>query len=127
MIEYITLADAEVKFGLNWANGNESMAIMLSNAWLSAKPLQSFDIVPEPVKEAGFLIAEEYLRNNIFQARTEGVVVAKAVKAGDVSSSKTYASGSDGLPMSQGEIMALVLIEPYLSKGAMLNVRVNRG
>ena len=57
----------------------------------------------------------------------EGVVVSKSVKAGDVSSSKTYASGTDGEPISQAEQQALLLLAAYLVKTkGYRQVRVER-
>ena len=101
----------------NWAsNGNANLSVMLANAWLSSKSLPNFEIVPTNVLMAGALIAQSIAKGEMYQGRTEGVVVSKSVKAGDVSSSKTYASGTDGEPISQAEQQALLLLAPYLVK-----------
>ena len=98
----------------NWAsNGNANLSVMLANAWLSSKSLPNFEIVPVDILMAGALIAQSIAKGEMYRGRTEGVVVSKSVKAGDVSSSKTYASGTDGEPISQAEQQALLLLAPY--------------
>ena len=99
-------------FGLSDPN----LAIMLANAWLSSKSLPNFEIVPVDILMAGALIAQSIAKGEMYRGRTEGVVVSKSVKAGDVSSSKTYASGTDGEPISQAEQQALLLLAPYQVK-----------
>ncbi len=101
----------------NWAsNGNANLSVMLANSWLAEKRLPPFEVAPPDVLMAGALIAQSIARGEMYQGRTEGVVVSKSVKAGDVSSSKTYASGTDGEPISQAEQQALLLLAPYLVK-----------
>ena len=101
----------------NWAsNGNANLSVMLSNAWLDSQKLPVFEVAPPDVLMAGALIAQSIDKGEMYQGRTEGVVVSKSVKAGDVSSSKTYASGTDGEPISQAEQQALLLLAPYLVK-----------
>ena len=98
----------------NWASdGNANLSVMLANAWLSSKSLPNFEIVPVDILMAGALIAQSIAKGEMYRGRTEGVVVSKSVKAGDVSSSKTYASGTDGEPISQAEQQALLLLAPY--------------
>lgn len=112
----------------NWAsNGNANLSVMLANAWLAEKRLPPFEIAPPNVLMAGALIAQSIAKGEMYQGRTEGVVVSKSVKAGDVSSSKTYASGTDGEPISQAEQQALLLLAPYLVKTkGYRQVRVER-
>ena len=112
----------------NWAsNGNANLSVMLANAWLAEKRLPLFEIAPPDVLVAGALIAQSIAKGEMYQGRTEGVVVSKSVKAGDVSSSKTYASGTDGEPISQAEQQALLLLAPYLVKTkGYRQVRVER-
>ena len=112
----------------NWAsNGNANLSVMLSNSWLAEKRLPLFEITPPDVLMAGALIAQSIAKGEMYQGRTEGVVVSKSVKAGDVSSSKTYASGTDGEPISQAEQQALLLLAPYLIKTkGYRQVRVER-
>lgn len=112
----------------NWAsNGNANLSVMLANAWLAEKRLPPFEVAPPDVLMAGALIAQSIAKGEMYQGRTEGVVVSKSVKAGDVSSSKTYASGTDGEPISQAEQQALLLLAPYLVKTkGYRQVRVER-
>ena len=112
----------------NWAaNGDANLSVMLANAWLAEKRLPLFEVAPPDVLMAGALIAQSIAKGEMYQGRTEGVVVSKSVKAGDVSSSKTYASGTDGEPISQAEQQALLLLAPYLVKTkGYRQVRVER-
>ena len=101
----------------NWAaNGDANLSVMLANAWLDSQKLPMFEVAPPKVLMAGALIAQSIAKGEMYQGRTEGVVVSKSVKAGDVSSSKTYASGTDGEPISQAEQQALLLLAKYLVK-----------
>ena len=101
----------------NWAsNGNANLSVMLANSWLAEKRLPPFEVAPPDVLMAGALVAQSIAKGEMYQGRTEGVVVSKSVKAGDVSSSKTYASGTDGEPISQAEQQALLLLAKYLVK-----------
>lgn len=99
---------------IDWsATGNEQQAVLLANAWLNKQRLPDYEVVPTEILAAGAYIAKEVIAGNMYQGRTEGVLASKSVKAGSVSSSKTYASGADGQAMSAGESMALALIAPY--------------
>lgn len=112
----------------NWAsNGNANLSVMLANAWLDSQKLPVFEFAPPNVLMAGALVAQSIAKGEMYKGRTEGVVVSKSVKAGDVSSSKTYASGTDGEPISQAEQQALLLLAPYLVKTkGYRQVRVER-
>ena len=112
----------------NWAsNGNANLSVMLANSWLAEKRLPPFEVAPPDVLMAGALIAQSTAKGEMYKGRTEGVVVSKSVKAGDVSTSKTYASGTDGEPISQAEQQALLLLAPYLVKTkGYRQVRVER-
>ena len=96
---------------LNLPDANED-TLLAVNAWLSRHQIQK--PYHDNVKQAGRLIAKAYLAGELYQARTEGVVVNKSSKAGDVSVSKTYADGADGQAMGQYEMMALDLIKPFI-------------
>ena len=107
---------------VDWsAAGNEQQAVLLANAWLNQHRLPTYtDDVPNEILAAGAYIAKEVIAGTMYQGRTEGAVVSKSVKAGSVSSSKTYASGVDGQAMSAGESMALALIAPYIMSAPLI-------
>ena len=93
--------------------------LLAVNAWLSRHNIKK--PYHDNVKQAGRL-------GELYQARTEGVVVSKSSKAGDVSVSKTYASGQDGQAMGRYEMMALDLIKPFIiTFGGMASLPVIRG
>ena len=129
MSNYLTIESVTASLNdANWAsNGNANLSVMLANSWLAEKRLPPFEVAPPDVLMAGALIAQSIAKGEMYQGRTEGVVVSKSVKAGDVSSSKTYASGTDGEPISQAEQQALLLLAKYLVKTkGYRQVRVER-
>ena len=94
----------------------DSQTLVIVNAWLNKHKIRAFDKTPDPIRQAGRYIAKAWLDGDLFATRTEGQVISKSSKAGDVSVSKTYADGQMGQAMSQNEQIALVLIEPYLQQ-----------
>ena len=114
-MNYVTNDTVTDILGADWAaSGNEAQAVLMANAWLNEQRLPTYaDDVPNEILAAGAYIAKEVIAGTMYQGRKEGVLASKSVKAGSVSSSKTYASGVDGQAMSAGESMALVLIKPF--------------
>lgn len=107
---------------VDWAaTGNETLAVLMANTWLNQHRLPTYtDAVPKQILAAGAYIAKEVIAGTMYQGRTEGAVVSKSVKAGSVSSSKTYASGVDGQAISAGEQMALALIAPFIMSAPLV-------
>lgn len=114
-MDYVTRDTVTDSLGANWAEkGDANLSVMLANAWLNEQGLTTFEgDIPSAVLMAGAQIAQEVVKGNMYQGRTDGVVVSKSVKAGSLATSKTYASGKDGEAISAGEQMALALIAPY--------------
>lgn len=108
--------------------GSEKQRILLIvNSYLQAKNVR-FDGLPEAIKQAGIELAQGFIKGEMLQGRTESVAVSKSVKAGDVSSSKTFSTNEKDRPMGQHEMIALALIEPYIVKfGGICQIAVNRG
>lgn len=106
---------------INWsATGNEQQAVLMANAWLNEQRLPDYDVVPTEILAAGAYIAKEMIAGTMYQGRKDGLITSKSVKAGSVSSSKTYASGADGQAMSAGESMALALIAPFKTTAPLI-------
>ena len=106
---------------INWsAAGNEQQAVLLANAWLNKQRLPDYEVVPTEILAAGAYIAKEVIAGNMYQGRKDGLITSKSVKAGPVTSSKTYSSGADGQAMSAGESMALALIAPYKTTAPLI-------
>ena len=107
---------------VDWsATGNEAQAVLLANSWLNGHRLPTYtDAVPTEILAAGAYIAQEVIAGNMYQGRKDGLITSKSVKAGSVSSSKTYASGVDGQAISAGEQMALALIAPYIMSAPLV-------
>lgn len=120
-MDYITVADVDALLGAGWAGmGDSARAVLMANAWLSAKPLPAFDTIPAEVKQAGAEIAREAAAGALYAAYESGVL-SKSVEAGSVSSSKTFAAGARSV--SAGEAFANALLAPYLSYGQVKLVR----
>ena len=123
MTEYITIAQVDALLGSDWTTEDKkARAVLMANVWLSAKPLTEFSEVPAAVVQAGAEIAREAAAGALYGA-TETGVLSKSVSAGEVSSSKTYASNSRKI--SAGEAFAMALLAPYLGPGNQ--VRLVRG
>lgn len=119
---YITNESVSAILGPEWGGvGNETLAVLMANAWLNEQRLPTYaDVVPTEILAAGAYIAQEVIAGNMYQGRKDGLITSKSVKAGSVSSSKTYASGVDGQAMSAGESMALALIAPYIMSAPLV-------
>lgn len=97
-------------------------ALLAVNAWLSKHNLSA--PYHKTVIKAGELIAKAYEAGELYQGRTEPVLASKSAKAGDVSVSKTYATGANDGIMGRYEMMALDLIKPFTR--VSMQVLVNR-
>ena len=115
--------------GQGW-EGTKSPVLVLSlvNAWLAKNDVPHYDPIPEEVAQAGALIAQAIQDGTMFAGRTEAKVISKSVKAGDVATSKTYATGVDVDPISAEEQQALMLISSYrIASPPMFQLPVIRG
>ena len=121
-MNYVTNDTVTTVLGADWdIEGNATQAILLANAWLNQHRLPTYtDVVPTELLAAGAYIAQEVIAGNMYQGRKDGLITSKSVKAGSVSSSKTYAEGVDGQAMTAGEQMALILIKPYLLSAPLI-------
>ncbi|OOR86639.1 hypothetical protein B0181_11615 [Moraxella caviae] len=106
--------------------GADDGTVIVVNAWLSKHDLPRFDTIPNAIIQAAQFIAKAYLDGKLYQDRTEGMIKAKSATAGSVSTSKTFADGADGQPMSGDEMIALDLIKPYLKKASIWAVPTKR-
>ena len=120
-MDYITVAQVDALLGAGWAGtGDPARAVLMANAWLSAKPLPAFEEVPAAVVQAGAEIARDAAAGKLYAA-TETGVLSKSVSAGGVLSSKTYSSSAR--TVTAGESFAMALLAPYLSAGQVRLVR----
>lgn len=121
-MQYVTSETVTTVLGADWsALGNETLAVLMANAWLNQHRLPAYtDDVPNEILAAGAYIAQEVIAGNMYQGRKDGLITSKSVKAGSVSSSKTYASGVDGQAISAGEQMALALIAPFIMSAPLI-------
>ena len=127
MATYITVADVDAILGPTWAaDDKKARAVMQANAYLTSLNLTGVDMdaIPEEVKQAGAELAVVASEGKLYQQHTEGSLEAKTVKAGSVTTSKTFASidttKSTALP--DGVQFALGLLAQWRASGFSFNV-----
>jgi hypothetical protein len=122
-MDYITVAQVDALLGAGWAGtGDPARAVLMANAWLSAKPLPSFDEVPAAVVQAGAEIAREAAAGALYGASGREVLSESVSVDGAVSKSTAYAAGSRAI--TAGEAFAMALLRPYLGGN---QIRLTRG
>ncbi|MBJ2224915.1 MULTISPECIES: protein singed [unclassified Pseudomonas] len=127
MATYITVADVDAILGSTWApDDKKARAVLQANAYLTSLNLVGVDMsaIPEEVKQAGAELAVVASQGKLYQQHTEGSLEAKTVKAGSVTTSKTFASidttKSSSLP--DGVQFALGLLGPWRTSAFSFNV-----
>lgn len=127
MATYITVADVDAELGPSWATDDKkARAVLQANAYMTSLNLVGIDMgaIPEGVKQAGAELAVVASEGKLYQQQTEGSLEAKTVKAGSVTTSKTFASidtnKSTALP--DGVQFALGLLAPWRVSGFSFNV-----
>lgn len=127
MKAYITVGDVDSLLGPNWTDaGKKDRAVLIANVWMTNRNLPDINPMPDEWKQAGAEVAREAAVGRIYGSRETGVA-SKAVKAGDVSSSKTFRDGAQSY--TAGESLALALLAPWMqaSGGGMSQFRMVRG
>ena len=120
MATYITVADVDATLGPAWApDDKKARAVLQANAYLTSLNLVGIDMdaIPEEVKQAGAELAVVASEGKLYQQQTEGSLEAKTVKAGSVTTSKTFASMDGSKIIAQpGDVQfALALLAPWRS------------
>lgn len=120
MATYITVADVDAILGSDWTTEDKkARSVMQANAYLTSLNLVGVDMdaVPEEVKQAGAELAKVASEGKLYQQKTEGSLEAKTVKAGSVTTSKTFASLDSSKIIAQpGDVQfALALLSPWRS------------
>ncbi|MDU8429185.1 protein singed [Pseudomonas syringae pv. actinidifoliorum] len=127
MATYITVADVDAALGASWApEGQKARAVMQANAYMTSLSLADVDMkaIPEEVVQAGVELAQVAASGKLYQQQTEGSIASKTVKAGPVSTSKTFASidTSKSTSLPDGLQFALALLAPWRSSAFSFNV-----
>lgn len=130
MATYITVADVDAILGAEWAaEEKKAQAVMEANAYMTALNLTGIDMdaIPDAVKMAGAQLAKCAAAGNLYVQRTEGSLESKTVKAGTVTSSKTFGSIDKSSTAAQvAEIqLALALLSDW--RANPFSFAVNRG
>ncbi|MFJ2446818.1 protein singed [Pseudomonas sp. NPDC087626] len=120
MATYITVADVDAILGSDWTTEDKkARSVMQANAYLTSLNLVGVDMdaVPDEVKQAGAELAKVASEGKLYQQKTEGSLEAKTVKAGSVTTSKTFASLDSSKIIAQpGDVQfALALLSPWRS------------
>ena len=127
MATYITVADVDAILGPSWApDDKKARAVLQANAYLTSLNLTGIDMdaIPDEVKQAGAELAVVASEGKLYQQHTEGSLEAKTVKAGSVTTSKTFASidTSKSTALPDGVQFALGLLAPWRVSGFSFNV-----
>lgn len=130
MATYITVADVDAILGTDWTTEDKkARAVLQANAYLTSLNLVGVDMsaVPDEIKQAGAELAVVASQGKLYQQQTEGSLEAKTVKAGSVSTSRTFASidSSKSTSLPDGVQFALGLLQPWRS--SQFSFRVDRG
>lgn len=120
MATYITVADVDAILGPDWAVPElKDEAVFEANAYLTALNLVGIDMdnIPDDVKQAGARLAKCASQGKLYAQQTEGSLEAKTVKAGSVTTSKTFGSIDKASPAAQPACvqLALALLTPWRS------------
>lgn len=120
MATYITVADVDAILGSDWTTEDKkARSVMQANAYLTSLNLVGVDMdaIPVEVKQAGAELAKVASEGKLYQQKTEGSLEAKTVKAGSVTTSKTFASLDSSKIIAQpGDVQfALALLAPWRS------------
>jgi hypothetical protein len=120
MATYITVADVDAILGPDWeAPELKDEAVFEANAYLTALNLVGIDMdnIHDDVKQAGARLAKCASQGKLYQQQTEGSLEAKTVKAGSVSTSKTFGSIDKASTVAQPACvqLALALLAPWRS------------
>lgn len=127
MATYITVADVDAILGADWAaEDKKARAVMQANAYVTSLNLVGIDMdaIPDEVRQAGAELAKVASEGKLYQQKTEGALEAKTVKAGSVSTSKTFASLDSSKIIAQPSDVqfALALLAPWRSSPFAFNV-----
>ena len=127
MATYITVADVDAILGSDWtAEDKKARSVMQANAYLTSLNLVGVDMdaIPVEVKQAGAELAKVASEGKLYQQKTEGSLETKTVKAGSVTTSKTFASLDSSKIIAQpGDVQfALALLAPWRSSPFAFNV-----
>lgn len=120
MATYITVADVDTLLGASWApDEDKAEAVFEANAYLTSLNLVGIDMddIPDDVKQAGARLAKCAAKGKLYQQQTEGALEAKTVKAGSVSTSKSFGSIDKTSTAAQPACvqLALALLTPWRS------------
>jgi hypothetical protein len=127
MATYITVAEVDAILGAAWApDDKKARAVLQANAYMTSLNLVGIDMdaIPDEVKQAGAELAVVASEGKLYQQHTEGSLEAKTVKAGSVTTSKTFASidTSKSTALPDGVQFALGLLAQWRASGFSFNV-----
>lgn len=119
MATYITVADVDTILGTDWtAQEKKDRAVMQANAYMTSLNLSGVDMdaIPQEVKQAGAELAKSAATGILYQQQSSGSLEAKTVKAGSVTTSKTFGTIDSSSTKAQAESIqfALALLNPWL-------------
>lgn len=119
MANYITVAGVDGVLGPDWTTPEKKdRAVMQANAYLTSLNLSAIDMyaIPAEVKQAGAELAKCAAEGVLYQQQSSGALEAKTVKAGSVTTSKTFGAidSSSTKAQAEGIQFAMALLNPWL-------------
>jgi len=121
MTDFITIAQVDNLLGVEWTTEDKKpRAVLMANTWLTERVRAACSPTPDAIIQAGAEIAREAAAGTLYGAQAREVTET-TVKAGSVSTSKTFTEGSKA--MTAGEAFALALIKPWVSTSQIKLVR----
>ncbi|PAA01263.1 hypothetical protein [Pseudomonas fragi] len=121
MTDFITIVQVDSLLGAEWTTEEKKpRAVLMANTWLTERVREACNPTPDAIIQAGAEIAREAAAGTLYGAQAREVTET-SVKAGSVSTSKTFAEGSK--TMTAGESFALALIRPWASTNQIKLVR----
>ena len=121
MTNFITIAQVDSLLGVDWTTEDKKpRAVLMANTWLTERVSCVCGPTPDAIIQAGAEIAKEAAAGSLYGAQTREVTET-SVKAGSVSTSKTFSEGSKA--MTAGESFALALIKPWACTNQIKMVR----
>jgi len=120
-MDFITIAQVDSLLGVDWTTEDKKpLAVLMANTWLTERVCRVFSPTPDAIIQAGAEIAKEAAAGALYGAQAREVTET-SVKAGSVSTSKTFSEGSKAI--TAGESFALALIKPWACTNQIKMVR----
>lgn len=124
-MQYVTVSEVDEILGADWADtSKKERAIQQANAYLTALNLAGIDpkAIPGEVKQAGAELSRCAAEGKLYQQQAQGAVISTNVKAGSVSSAKSFSEVDQSKQQPECVQFALALLSPWRGSSTGFNV-----